>query len=639
MNFTNFQLYKLYELNRLYYILYHNKPKVNLLSTMIRQLNGGDLSISYIFATLLIANWNTQMKEKLTKLAKNIIKLSSLVLLFVLSASGVFLLLFNITFSEKIYPRISIAGNDIGNLSPKIAQKSIENRINAWQNAKIQINYSDSSDSSLSKSWQIEPSALGIVPSAPKNILSAYNIGRAGNILKIIRQITMIAAEGDNFPVSYDLDENKFNNYIENNFSFLEKPGKDASLAFINGDLKEIPAQTGYAIDRGDLKQKIAAIVQNLKNGPIAIKMFVSSPKITDDKIKKAQSQAINLTTGKISLQFEKKSWLLGEKIIEPSLNFISIADPANKNEVILGLEITPNLISGYLEKIQIEINREPSNAVFGIKDDQIIIESGGEIGAALSLDKSTKKIIDEMQKGAINNIKNIDIQLIIEKKEPLIGKKALEYMKIDSLLGQGKSNFAGSPANRRLNIATGSAKFNNIFIATDEEFSFIKTLGEISAKTGYLPELVIKEDKVIAELGGGLCQISSTAFRAAIYSGLPILERRPHSYAVPYYSPQGMDATIYPPHPDLRFKNDSGAPILVQTKIIKNDLIFNFFGKKQERVIKIIGPNTYDKKTDGSLKAVFWREFYEEDVLQKKEPFYSSYASPNNFPHKNPLE
>ncbi|MBU3925479.1 hypothetical protein KJ854_06160, partial [Patescibacteria group bacterium] len=94
---------------------------------MIRQLNGGDLSISYIFATLLIANWNTQMKEKLTKLAKNIIKLSSLVLLFVLSASGVFLLLFNITFSEKIYPRISIAGNDIGNLSPKIAQKSIEN--------------------------------------------------------------------------------------------------------------------------------------------------------------------------------------------------------------------------------------------------------------------------------------------------------------------------------------------------------------------------------------------------------------------------------------------------------------------------------------------------------------------------------
>ncbi|MBU4338419.1 VanW family protein [Patescibacteria group bacterium] len=606
---------------------------------MIRQLNGGDLSISYIFATLLIANWNTQMKEKLTKLAKNIIKLSSLVLLFVLSASGVFLLLFNITFSEKIYPRISIAGNDIGNLSPKIAQKSIENQIIAWQDKKIQITYSDPSDTSLSENWQVEPVALGITPNTPKNILSAYSIGRAGNILKIIRQITMTAAEGDNLPVSYDLDENKFNNYIENNFSFLEKPGKDASLAFINGDLKEIPAQTGYAIDRDDLKQKITAIVQNLKNGPIAIRMSASSPKITDDKIKKAQSQAINLTTRKISLQFEKKTWLLEKKTIGSFLNFISIDDPENEDQKILGMEIAPDLVNNYLEKIQMEINRKPSNAVFGIKDDRIIIETGGEIGAALSLDKSTKKIIDEMQKGVANNIQNIAIDLLIEKKEPAISKKTLKNMEINSLIGQGTSNFSGSPANRRLNIAAGTAKFNNIFIAPNEEFSFVTTLGEISAKTGYLPELVIKEDKVIAELGGGLCQVSTTAFRAAIYAGLPILERRPHAYAVPYYSPQGMDATIYPPHPDLQFKNDTGAPILVQTKIIKNELVFNFFGKKQERAIKIIGPDIYEKNSDGSMKTVFWREFYEGDVLQKKEPFYSSYASPNNFPHKNPLE
>lgn len=570
---------------------------------------------------------------------RSIVKTTFLILLLIFSAGMSFLLLFNITFSGKIYPRISIAGNDIGGINPKIAQKSIENQINAWQNAKIQINYSDPNDSSLSKSWGIEPVALGIIPSTQKNILCAYNIGRTGNILNIIRQITTVAAKGNDIPVSYDLDENKLNNYIENNFSFLEKPGKDASLIFVNDSLKEIPAQTGYTINQDDLKQKIIANIQNLTRDPISIKMLISSPKITDDKIKKAQTQAINLTTKKIYIQFENKSWILEKKIVESSLKFIPDANPANKNEIILGIEITPDLINDYLENIQLEINREPSNAIFGTKDGQIIIESGGETGAVLSLDKSTQKIIDEMRKEAVNNIDNIEIKLVVEEKEPLIGKKALEDMKIDSLLGQGKSNFAGSPVNRRHNIATGAAKFNNIFIAPDEEFSFVKALGEISAKTGYLPELVIKEDKVIAELGGGLCQVSTTAFRAAIYSGLPILERRPHSYAVFYYEPQGIDATIYPPHPDLKFKNDTGAPILIQTKIIKNNLTFNFFGKKQERVIKIIGPNTYDKMPDGSLKAVFWREFYEKDVLQKKEPFYSSYASPANYPHKNPLE
>ncbi len=435
------------------------------------------------------------------------------------------------------------------------------------------------------------------------------------------------------------MDEKKFNDYIANNFSFLEKPGKNASLTFINGILKKIPSQTGFAIDRDDLKQKIIANIQNLTNDPVSIKISISSPEITDDKIINAQEQAVNLVNGKISLQFENKSWTLEKELIKSSLKFILINNPKNKKETILGLEISSAPINDYLEKIQMEINREPVNAVFEIKDDKIIIESGGETGAVLSLDKSTVKITDEIQKGAANNIGDIKIELIIEKKEPAIGEKTLKDMKIDSLLGQGKSNFAGSPKNRRLNIATGAVKFNNIFIAPGEEFSFVKTLGEITAKTGYVPELVIKEDKVIPELGGGLCQVSTTAFRAAIYSGLPILERRPHSYAVPYYNPQGMDSTIYPPHPDLRFKNDTNAPILIQTKIIKNDLIFNFFGAKQNRIIKIIGPNIYDRKPDGSMKAVFWREFYEGNVLQKKEPFYSSYASPANYPHKNPLE
>ncbi len=575
---------------------------------------------------------------KLNRL-RPIIQVFFLFLLFALAAGAAFLVLFNLNFSEKIYPRISIAGENIGNLNPQIAQKLIEQKIKTWEDAKILVEYEDPGNSSFSKKWQISPWDLGITPSAPKNILNAYNIGRDGNFLNGIRQKTSLISDGKKLNLSYDLDEKKYDSYIESNFSFLEKYGKDASLAFINGKLEKIPSQTGYSIDKTGLKEKIIDNIENLKKKPIQIKMIVSLPEITEEKIKKAESQAIALAEGRVSLQFEDKTWTVEKELVKSSLNFLPIPNPRNKNEKILGIEINPDLINNYLEKIQIEINRKPANAVFGVKNNQIIIESGGENGAALSVEKSAKKIIDEMTQGATNNIKDIRIKLIIDEKEPAIGEKAMADMNIDILIGQGKSNFAGSPKNRRHNIAVGAAKFNNIFIADGEEFSFVKTLGEISYKTGYLPELVIKEDKVMPELGGGLCQVSSTAFRAAIYSGLPILERRPHSYPVAYYNPQGLDATIYPPHPDLRFKNDTGAPILIQTKIVNNDLIFNFFGKKQTRVIKIIGPNIYDKKLDGSLKAVFWREFYEEDALIKKEPFYSSYASPSRYPHKNPLE
>jgi vancomycin resistance protein YoaR len=78
------------------------------------------------------------------------------------------------------------------------------------------------------------------------------------------------------------------------------------------------------------------------------------------------------------------------------------------------------------------------------------------------------------------------------------------------------------------------------------------------------LPELVIKKEGTVPEFGGGLCQVSSTAFRAAMNGGLPITQRRNHAYAVQYYAPQGTDATIYPGVVDLKFINDTPGDILI---------------------------------------------------------------------------
>ncbi len=570
-------------------------------------------------------------------MTRNIIQAFLLFLLLVASATSIFLILFNLDFSGKIYPGIAVAGQNTGDIAPKIAQQLIESRINAWQNNKIKIEYSETGDSASSKKWEAAPEAMGFAPSASKTTLAAYNYGRVGNPLEIIRQKIKIIAKGENLPIYYDFSENKFSDYFSANLSFLEKSSKDASLAITDGKIAEIPAQNGYKISKPAILEKISYNAKNLASEAILLEMTPSSPEIGQEETKDAKARADNLLASNISLAFEDKTWMLDPEIIKSSINFEQEKNGRGKN--ILSLKIDSSLIFDYLEKIQIEINREPSNAVFGEKDGNIIIESGGETGAILGLDSSTKKISEEMLAESKTGNKNIKTKLIIEEKEPEIGKEMIEKLKINALIGQGKSNFAGSPKNRRYNIGVGAAKFNNTVIPPDKDFSFVESLGEVTAKAGYLPELVIKGDRTIPELGGGLCQVSTTAFRAAIYAGLPILERKPHAYPVAYYNPQGMDATIYPPHPDLRFKNDTGSPILIQTKIDKNDLTFNFFGAKQVRTVKIIGPNVYDKKPDGSLKAVFWREFYEGETLTKKEPFYSSYKSPSNYPHKNPLE
>lgn len=161
-------------------------------------------------------------------------------------------------------------------------------------------------------------------------------------------------------------------------------------------------------------------------------------------------------------------------------------------------------------------------------------------------------------------------------------------------VISQGVSDYAGSSQSRIYNIDTALANFNGISIAPGEDFSFNDHLGPVDASTGYKMELVIKGPKTVPDYGGGVCQVSSTVFRAALQAGLPILERKPHSYAVSYYTPWGTDATIYPGVVDLKFTNDFKTPLIVQGYREGSELHINFYGTQDKRKVLLIGPQIY---------------------------------------------
>ena len=139
--------------------------------------------------------------------------------------------------------------------------------------------------------------------------------------------------------------------------------------------------------------------------------------------------------------------------------------------------------------------------------------------------------------------------------------------------------------------------------VAPGEVFSFVKELGPVNGQNGYLKELVIKPEGTIPDYGGGLCQVSTTAYRAALYAGLPIVERSPHSYAVSYYSQiggHGIDATIYPGSHDLQFKNDTPGSILMQAYDDGPEAYFILYGTNDGRTVKLEGPTVTNKHSEG---------------------------------------
>lgn len=299
------------------------------------------------------------------------------------------------------------------------------------------------------------------------------------------------------------------------------------------------------------------------------------------------------------------------------------------KKKVFVTLDT--ELIKKSIASLAQKTNKDPANSRLKVEDGKVVLFSLSEKGTKLDETKSFEVIFSSLK----NKISNTKLELPYQEIDPIVTVDSVSDMGIETLLGEGHSNFRGSPKNRVFNINVATERFDGIVIEPGEEFSFVKILGEVDGEHGYLPELVIKKDKTEPEFGGGICQVSTTAFRAAIYSGLEITARRNHAYPVGYYNPQGMDSTIYVPKPDLRFKNDTPGHILIQTKIVGTELIFQFYGTSDGRKTTVIGPTILEKNPDGSMKTTFTQQINDrDDNLIREDIFKSSYESPAKFPH-----
>mgnify|MGYP001605033990 CR=1 FL=1 len=308
---------------------------------------------------------------------------------------------------------------------------------------------------------------------------------------------------------------------------------------------------------------------------------------------------------------------------------------PANFNkfqERIVIYKNRPEKIYNYLKTLSGKINIAKAEPSLELKNttavNQAVNFTPPKDGLSLDIFSSTLIILGALERSEPR------AELAIEIDKPLKSLAETNPMGINELIATGESNFKGSPKNRIHNIKVGLTKFKGAIIAPGEEFSFNKILGPVEAENGFLPELVIKKTGTVPEFGGGLCQVSSTTFRAAMKAGIPITQRKNHSYAVQYYSPQGTDATIYPGVIELKFINDTPGHILVWPYIKDSyTLIFEFYGTRDERKVTLQKPFSYDRKTDGSMKAE-WTRIVENGGKTATSTFKSVYQSPALF-HK----
>jgi vancomycin resistance protein YoaR len=292
--------------------------------------------------------------------------------------------------------------------------------------------------------------------------------------------------------------------------------------------------------------------------------------------------------------------------------------------------ETNPDTIRSYAVTLSSRAVRAPKNARFGVDENgSITVIERSEDGIMIEESAAVAAIEAALHSGSER------VAVPVHIKKPEISSDDLGILGIRELVAEGKTNFAGSPKNRIHNIRRALKQFDGLILRDGEEFSFVKYLGEVDGANGYLPELVIKYNKTEPEFGGGICQVSSTVFRAAVNAGLKITARKNHAYPVRYYKPYGMDATIYIPNPDLRFTNNTGHAILILSEIEGANLTFRFYGTKDGRTVVVDGPHILESNPDGSMKTTFSQKVTDASgntIID--DSFPSNYKSPDLYPH-----
>ena len=545
---------------------------------------------------------------------------------------------FNTVYANKIFPNITINGKDYSGLTKKQAFEKLENEIgNVYKNGFTFI-YED-------KIHRTGISETGADIDISKTVNNTFVYGHQKNILRNLREQSELIYLKKDFSVKIKLDEIILENYLADEISEIETLPKNFGYFYDSENEKFIPTQpkSGMLINRKKIADDISKNLSGLKNEAMELELTKKYPEIKEDLNKSALIEAQNLLNKKIILKYNSTEWEIQKEDFALWIDFGVKNNSADKNVMYgnrtLSVIADKEKIETYLNSLVPQINMEPINAQLTFnKWGKVDIFFLSQEGIALQVEKSADEIYGNIfaeENYEDDSEIDITVQLAIKKVQPEITTESIDNMGITTLLATGESNFYGSPKNRKHNITVGANKFQGLLVGPEDEFSFNTSLGKVGAKQGYLPELVIKKDKTVPEYGGGLCQVSTTAFRGAVKAGFEITERESHAYPVQYYNPQGTDATIYPPRPDLKFKNNTPAYILIQTRIEGNKLYFDFYGSNDGRKIVLKGPYIYNRKLDGSMKASWTQEVYDKDgELEFKKIFYSNYRSPSLYPH-----
>ncbi len=501
---------------------------------------------------------------------------------------------YSLTYKDRIYPHLAIGSVDVGGLSRDAAVQALQSQVAAFtpQAMPLQLGTAQLSFSadSLHPSYDVSAS-----------VDRAYAVGRSGSWLRdAVAQVGLVLAPASLDP-SLTFQSDALEAFLDTASAKADTPEQDAGFSIENGAVVVTPSKGGQRFDRVRLKEQLTRALFALRY-PSAINLPLAPTlaAVQEDQVRLLAPTILRMGVQPLTLSHGDFHQQVTSDQIVSWLRVRSVGIATGDSAALARLDIDLDGVKQYLATLGDTLTSEPVDAKLTIVNGKATVFQQSKDGTQLDLDASVQLVANALEQRRTASVADgQEVALAVTEKKPSVSSATLNNLGIQELIGHGETDFSGSPNNRVHNIATGTKYLNGWLVKPGDTFSTVKALGAVDASTGYLPELVIKENKTIPEYGGGLCQVSTTLFRAVLNAGLEVTERRNHSYRVSYYERgvgPGLDATVYLPKPDFQFLNDTPGWILIQAEVKGNTLTFDLYGTKDGRTSTIDGPHTLSK-------------------------------------------
>ena len=497
-------------------------------------------------------------------------------------------------YAERIYPGASVWDVDVGGMRPDEAATVLVSDLGI-DSPGIKLYGPD-------KSWSVRPTDLGMQLDPWATLVQVYYTGRDRSASIGDRLLThaQLLVYGEEFSPVVMYDDQVARLYLEVLADQVDLPAVDAALSLDGLTPVARTAQEGRYLDVEATLAALSPAVLRMAPAEVDLVIRPITPTITDAEM--ARTEAETLLDGPLTLVLDRP--LEGD----PGPWVISAEELATVMVVqVEGSELHASLneapIRDYLEALTYTLAIEPVDARYHFDDTLGQLEpiSSSVEGRALDVDASLAQIVEGLTAG------NRYIPLAMQSIPPRYPDTATaEELGIIELVAEGDSYFIGSPSGRDRNIRLATPKFDGIVIDPGATFSFNHYLGEVTAEAGYDESYITSGEELAIEVGGGICQVSTTAFRAAFWGGYPIVERWYHNHRVGYYELMGaglgMDATVYSPVVDFKFTNDKPYPLLIETQIEEGShrLVFRFYSTGDGRQVERESPEISDRVAPG---------------------------------------